>query len=182
MWERNRIITCRLDYPTYRWDLLSSYPKQYRIFVLGITSKDGKFTSSFLVKWQRQQTKSVQEARRAGESGESRWRPTSLDGGEEVSLLVGGEEFGAEPQPPDPRHRLPPPPLPAPAGGRVRFAVRRFTEGLHKRRAEVGRIAVAGHGGFVGGVNPAPAVQNDDAYRVRFGTSSLSPNVPFFIF
>jgi hypothetical protein len=54
-------------------------------------------------------------------------------------------------------HSLPPPPLPAvPAGG---------------------------HGGFdLGGVNPAPAVQNDDDYRVRFGTSSLSPNVPFFYF
>jgi hypothetical protein len=103
-----------------------------------------------------------------------------------VRLLVGREEFGAEPQPPDPRHRLPPPPLPAvPAGGRVRFAVRRLAEGLHKRRAEVGRTAVSGggHGGFdLGGVIPAPAVQNDDDYRVRFGTSSLSPNVPFFIF
>ncbi|TVU23777.1 hypothetical protein EJB05_26159, partial [Eragrostis curvula] len=38
---------------------------------------------------------------------------TSLDHGEESRLLVGGQEFIAEPQPPDLRHRIPPPPLPA---------------------------------------------------------------------
>lgn len=78
---------------------------------------------------------------------------TSLDSIEEARLLVGGEEGSAEPQAPDPSHRLPPPVSAARSGANtdrcVGVAARQVTEGLAERVPAVGIAAVAGGGHVV---------------------------------
>jgi len=111
---------------------------------------------------------------------------TPLDRGEEARLLVGGEEGGAEPQPPNPRHRLPPPPPAARPGadrGRsVGVAVRRLAEGLPERGPAVG-IAAAGHT-IIGGDSSARSTRTAGmrmpcrvyvipTFRLRWKTLSL---------
>ena len=101
------------------------------------------------------------------EGGDGDQGLTPLDRGEEARLLVGGEEGGAEPQPPNPRHRLPPPPPAARPGRSVGVAVRRLAEGLPECGPAAG-IAAAGHTIIGGDSSARSTVQHECGCRVGF--------------
>ena len=96
---------------------------------------------------------------------------TSLDRIEEARLLIAGEEGSAEPQAPDPSHRLPPP-VPAARSGAdngrcIGVAARRVTEGLAERVPAGGLAAVAG-GGHV--VSPESRFVRSTGRTARFNS------------